>query len=269
VSAFAWRFSSDEDEGPAAVGGYIDSAPSTTTNNTAAKGYANAPNGGSNAAGAGGTAEGRTMQLITGSTDTRIRVYDLLLSSSSTSSASTSSRTAAAAAAGKPIHVLEGHVSVVRGLDVSPSGVEGRGKAGRWLVSAGRDRVGLVWDLEPPAAAGAEKGMKKVKAGVPVAPRVVQTLLASESLETIGLLSPSHTIGNGIRERETLEQEQQGGAERGRLICYTGGEKGRVRLWDVLKGKEVGGVPGLDVEDLQDGEEREEDDEQQGLAFVL
>ncbi|KAJ9096840.1 hypothetical protein QFC21_005111 [Naganishia friedmannii] len=255
VSAFAWRFSSSQP----VVGGYIDSAPSTTTT-TATTGYANAPH---HSGGANEVAEGRTMQLITGSVDTRIRVYDLLSSSSSSaSSTSTQQRGAANAnanAAGKPIHILEGHVSVVRGLDVSPPLPGMQGKAGRFLVSAGRDRVGLVWDLEPLVAAAGEKVSKKGKAEA--APRVVQTLLASESLETIGLLSPSHTIGDGIRETEQGE---------GRLVAYTGGEKGRVRLWDVLKGKEVGVVPGLDVEDQRDeAEAEEEEDEQQGLAFVL
>lgn len=153
------------------------------------------------------------MQLITGSVDTRVRVYDLLSPS---------------AGAGKPVYVLEGHVSVVRGLDVAPGG--------RWLLSAARDRVGLVWDLE-----AADKRGK-------IVPKVVQTLLASESLETVGFVSGTH----GIQ-----------GVEQGRMVCFTGGERGRVRLWDVLKGVEVAVVPGLEVE------EEPEEDEQRGLAYVL
>ncbi|KAJ9113681.1 hypothetical protein QFC22_005990 [Naganishia vaughanmartiniae] len=259
VSAFGWRFSASSSGGndPSSVG-YIDTSsahPSATTTQTT--GYANAPNTPSTDGAASAAAQGRTMQLITGSVDTRIRIYDLLASSSASTRGAVNDR------AGKPIHVLEGHVSVVRGLDVSLGSEEGR--AGRFLVSAGRDRVGLVWDLEPPTAAvGGSKPTKGGKAAAKTQaqaqPRVVQTLLASESLETIGLISPHHAIGAGIRE--TVEDE-----DTKRLICYTGGEKGRVRLWDVLKGKEVGGVPGLDVEAQQ--EDEEDDDEQQGLAFVL
>lgn len=185
VSAFSWRFHT--------------TTPNGSTMETS---YANAPSN-----------DGRIMQLLTGSVDTRVRVYDLLSPS---------------AGAGKPVHVLEGHVSVVRGLDVAGEG--------RWLVSAGRDRVVLVWDLE----AADKKGKK--------APKVVQTLLASESLETVGFVSGTH----GIQ-----------GVEQGRMVCYTGGERGRVRLWDVLKGSEVAVVPGLEVD------EEPEEDEQRGLAYVL
>lgn len=143
------------------------------------------------------------MQLITGSVDTRVRIYDLL----------------DPAAKGRPKHVLEGHVSVVRGLDVSndDQGI------GRWLVTAGRDRVVLVWDLSE----------KK--------PKVVQTLLTSESLETVGLIPRLDGVDG--------------------LACFTGGEKGQVRLWDVLRGKQVAVVPGLEVE--------EGDEDEHGLAYVL
>jgi U3 small nucleolar RNA-associated protein 13 len=183
ISALAWRF--------------LYTLPSTSEGTS----YANAP-----------ADDGRHMHLLTGSVDTRVRMYNLLDRS----------------AAGKPVHVLEGHVSVVRGLDVSADG--------RWLISAGRDRVVLVWDLE-----AQEKKGKRV-------PKVVQTLLTSESLEAVGFVSGTH----GVK-----------GVEEGRMVCHTGGERGRVRLWDVLKGSEVAAVPGLEVE------EEPEEDEQRGLAFVL
>jgi WD40 repeat protein len=57
--------------------------------------------------------------LITGSTDARVRVFDLIQR--------------------KLIHTLEGHSSVVRGLGVSPDG--------DMLVSGSRDRVVNVWSL--------------------------------------------------------------------------------------------------------------------------
>ena len=177
VSAFAWRFSRP--------GAYISTAAPTTE-------YANAPK----------SEDGRVMQLITGSVDTRVRIYDLLDQT----------------AKGRPKHVLEGHNSVVRGLDVSSD--EG---IGRWLVSAGRDRIVLVWDLSQKT------------------PKVVQTLLTSESLETVGLISHLKGVDG--------------------LACFTGGEKGQVRLWDVLRGKQVAVVPGLEVE--------EGDEDEHGLAYVL
>ena len=61
------------------------------------------------------------IRLVTASVDTRIRIFNL------TNGASTSS------GGGKPEAVLEGHVSVPRGLDISPDG--------KWLVSGGRDSV--------------------------------------------------------------------------------------------------------------------------------
>ena len=142
------------------------------------------------------------MQLITGSVDTRVRIYDLLDQ----------------AAKGRPKHVLEGHNSVVRGLDVSSDEW-----IGRWLVSAGRDRIVLVWDLSE----------RK--------PKVVQTLLTSESLETVGLIPHLKGVDG--------------------MACFTGGEKGQVRLWDVLRGKQVAVLPGLEVE--------EGDEDEHGLAYVL
>src|ERR1700733_2462025 len=62
----------------------------------------------------------QTMRLITASVDTRIRIFHLSSTSNSRNS-------------GKPEAVLEGHVSVPRGLDVS--------RDGRWLISGGRDSV--------------------------------------------------------------------------------------------------------------------------------
>lgn len=64
------------------------------------------------------------LQLITASVDTRLRVFDLR-------------HKASRAGAGKPMAILEGHVSVPRGLDVT--------KDGRWVLSGGRDSVALLW----------------------------------------------------------------------------------------------------------------------------
>jgi hypothetical protein len=68
-------------------------------------------------------------QLATGSADTEIRIFDLGAAVARTHDRS------------KPQAVLDGHVSVPRGLDVSQDG--------KWLLSAGRDSVALLWDLSP------------------------------------------------------------------------------------------------------------------------
>ncbi len=159
------------------------------------------------------SAEGRqTMELWTGSTDTRVRVYNLR---------DASARTDVGGSKTKAKAVLEGHVSVVRGIAVSEDG--------KYAVSGGRDKVVLVWD--------AEKG------------KVVQTLLVNEQVEACGLLP----LGTAVE-----------GEHADRLLAYTAGDSGRVRVWDVLKGSEVAemeGVAGVD--------EADEDDEQQGVLQVM
>jgi U3 small nucleolar RNA-associated protein 13 len=143
--------------------------------------------------------QSQTMQLITASVDTRIRIFDL----SSTSSARNG---------GKPEIVLEGHVSVPRGLDVS--------RDGRWLISGGRDSVVLIWNLsskDQSKSSGKDKGK-----GKPFAPALVKTIPVLERVEALGLLHPDEDISvstsNGI-------------------CFYTGGEKGIVKVWDGKDGK--------------------------------
>ncbi|KAF7975204.1 hypothetical protein HWV62_10276 [Athelia sp. TMB] len=138
------------------------------------------------------------MRLVTASVDTRIRIFDL--------------GAAAARTAGgqKPVAVLEGHVSVPRGLDVS--------RDGRWLVSGGRDSVVLVWDL---AATQKQKGTKgKEKA---FAPALAKTIPILERVEAVGLLRPDEGL---VGSTSTAEQ----------LQFYTGGEKGVVKIWDARAG---------------------------------
>jgi len=55
------------------------------------------------------------------------------------------------------------------------------------------------------------------------------------------------------------------GGKAGRLHCFTGGDRGLVRVWDVLKGEQatsMRGVEGVDEED-------EDEDEQRGVINVL
>ncbi|PCH34214.1 WD40 repeat-like protein [Wolfiporia cocos MD-104 SS10] len=134
------------------------------------------------------------MQLITGSVDTRIRIFDL------------SAPVARTEAVPKPEAVLEGHVSVPRGLDVS--------RDGKWLVSGGRDSVVLVWDISFKGSSATSTKSKKGKAkATAFSPVLVKTIPVLERVESVGLLRP---------------EEDLAGAPSGsrKLRVYTGGEKG-------------------------------------------
>ena len=130
--------------------------------------------------------EKRTMRLVTASVDTRIRVFNL------TEGASTSS-----GGGGKAEAVLEGHVSVPRGLDVSEDG--------RWLVSGGRDSVVLIWDLQEKSTT------KKGKGKLALAPTLVRTVPILERVEAVGLIASTPA---------------------GDLRFFTGGEKGVIKVWN-------------------------------------
>lgn len=143
------------------------------------------------------------MQLVTASVDTRIRIFDL------------SAAAARASGGSKPEAVLEGHVSVPRGLDVSSDG--------RWLVSGGRDSVILVWDISSKAPAAAKKSTKGKGKETAFAPTLVKTIPALERVEAVGLLHPD----------EDLAGAPSGS---GKLRFYTGGEKGLIKIWDAREG---------------------------------
>ncbi|KAG5340923.1 hypothetical protein C0989_012546 [Termitomyces sp. Mn162] len=143
------------------------------------------------------------MRLITGSVDTRLRIFDLTATSNS-------------ASGGKPEAVLEGHHSVPRGLDVSLDG--------QWLVSGGRDSVVLIWDLssnqaplKPPSEKGKEgKGKGKDKA---FSPTLIKTIPVLERVEALGILRPDEDLTGSSSSSDAIR-------------FYTGGEKGIVRIWD-------------------------------------
>lgn len=133
------------------------------------------------------------IRLVTGSVDNRIRIFNL------TDGASTSS------GGGKPEAVLEGHVSVPRGLDVSPDG--------KWLISGGRDSVVMLWDLEP--AADHTKQSKKAKQkGNALLPRLTKTIPVLERVEAVGFL---------------YQEPTSYGTTKG-LRIYLGGQKGRIAV---------------------------------------
>lgn len=176
--------------------------------------------------------ERRRMELLTGSTDARVRLYDLR-------DANARVVGGAGGNAVKPKAVLEGHVSVVRGIDVTPDG--------KWAVTGGRDKVVLVWDM-----LGETKGKGKATTTTTTTttPKLVQTIIVQEQVESLGLLP---------------QEEQVSGAATGRWLCYTGGDKGLVKVWDVLKGTLVATMKGVEGVDEAESDE----DEQRGVLSVL
>ena len=141
------------------------------------------------------------MQLVTGSVDTKIRVFDL-----GDAAARTSGRP-------KPEAILEGHVSVPRGLDVSQDG--------KWLLSAGRDSVALLWDISPlRAPKRTSKGKEK-----PSEPRLVKTIPVLDHVEAAAFLLPDERLAGPSKN-----------ATSSGFRFYTAGEKGVVAIWDTNKG---------------------------------
>ena len=140
------------------------------------------------------------MQLITGSVDTKIRIFDL-----GDAIVRTSGRP-------KPEAILEGHVSVPRGLDVSQDG--------KWLLSAGRDSVALLWDISPlrtsnPTSKGKEKHPE---------PRLVKTIPVLDRVEAAGLLLPEEHLAGSSKD-----------ATAPGFRFFVAGEKGVVSIWDIEK----------------------------------
>ncbi|KZO96248.1 WD40 repeat-like protein [Calocera viscosa TUFC12733] len=162
----------------------------------------------------------RVMQLITGSVDTRVRIFDL--------------QARAEERGNKRAHeLLEGHVSAVRGLDVSADG--------RWLVSGGRDAVVLIWDISgthpvPSAEQEKGKGGKKRARGA----ELIKTLPLGAACEACGVLLSDQVVqgaGTGREHEGRLRLWAAGGAE--------------VRVWDASEGKvllRMGGGKGEDRE---------------------
>ena len=147
----------------------------------------------------GSIIQNKTMHLITASVDTRIRIFNLV------EGASTSS------GGGKPEAVLEGHVSVPRGLDVSSDG--------KWLISGGRDSVVLIWDLSSSKNLSTTTKEKNKNKNSRKTPTLVKTIPILERVEAVGLL---HSDDDQFHSKTEFEQ----------LRFYTGGEKGIIKIWD-------------------------------------
>ncbi|KAF8525267.1 U3 small nucleolar RNA-associated protein [Hysterangium stoloniferum] len=148
------------------------------------------------------------LTLFTASVDTRIRIFNLASSRSDAS---------------KPDLLLEGHVSVPRGLAVSSDG--------KWLVSGGRDSVVLVWNL---LASGTTRGS--------IVP--VKTIPTLERVETLGIIAD-------------IFQDSKPDASP--LKIYTGGEHGVIKIWDVWAGKVVASMsPPHSYEESADSDAEEQ-----------
>lgn len=116
--------------------------------------------------------------LFTGGEDGQIRVWDLKKKAC--------------------ISVLDSHVSVVRGLDVTANRQQ--------LVSAGRDRVVNIWNLD---------GFD-----------LQRTIPAGEGVEAVGVVDHAH-LPSSLRSSVKATD----------VLFYTGGEKGIVRVWNGTSGQ--------------------------------
>lgn len=138
------------------------------------------------------TSLGQSIYLISGSVDTRLRVFDL----SSPTSLSGS---------GRPLLVLEGHMSVPRGLDISSDG--------RWLISGGRDSVVMLWDLKPNDTTPLSQRRKEKGKGR-LSPVLTKTIPIFERVEAVGFVS--------VKDDD--------------LLFFTAGEKGILNVWNARNG---------------------------------
>lgn len=147
----------------------------------------------------------RTFQLVTASVDTRIRLFDLMATSRNDQGAL------------QPIAVLEGHVSVPRGLDVTPDG--------KWLISGGRDSVVLLWDMSSSSRSSDGSFSKKRKGNsAVVAPTLSKTVPVMESVEAVGFVHADlHDVTTSSAK----------------LQFFTAGDKGVVRIWDLTQGSVI------------------------------
>lgn len=165
------------------------------------------------------------MHLITGSADNRIRIFDLTATSARSGNA-------------KAIDVLEGHVSVPRGLDVTSDG--------RWLISGGRDSVAIIWDLNGGSATSQAKGKGKAIADAAPKAVLVKTIPVLERVEAVGAIAASEVVASSSSTSTTA----------GRLRFYTGGEKGLIRIWDATDAKVIASF-GVDISEGSNGSAEE------------
>ncbi len=134
-----------------------------------------------------------TLQLVTGCLDTKLRVFDLNSKSGG----------------GKPLAVLEGHVSVPRAIDITSDG--------KWMISAGRDSVVLIWEFT------ADLTRSSKGKGTEIA-TLVKTVPILERVEAAGLLP------------NDLRLDPEGSTSKKDIYFFTAGEKGVIKIWEGRKG---------------------------------
>lgn len=159
-------------------------------------------------------ASSSSMKLITASVDTKLRVFNL-------SASSHLSRN------GRPDAILDGHMSVPRGIDVTPDG--------SWIVSGGRDSVVHLWNMSAPSSTS-KKGKERMAEALIVQPS--RTIPVVERIEAVGLL------------RSHASSSFQGNSC---LPLFTAGEKGDIKIWDGTSGKRL-----FTMGDTMDGDDSEE-----------
>jgi U3 small nucleolar RNA-associated protein 13 len=141
------------------------------------------------------------LTLATGSVDTRVRLFNL----SDANQRSTSA---------KANTILDGHVSVPRGMAFSSDG--------KWLLTAGRDSVVLVWDLSSQGKPSSKaKGDEKPKK---ITPWLWKTIPVSDTVEALGIIDQTVELHGVTKDADSLH-------------FFIAGEKGQVQIWDAHKGK--------------------------------
>ncbi|KAE9409103.1 WD40 repeat-like protein [Gymnopus androsaceus JB14] len=148
----------------------------------------------------GSLGQQESMQLITASVDTRVRIFELSNQQKSGGL--------------KPIAVLEGHASVPRGLDVTPDG--------RWLISGGRDSVVLVWDLSPLFHATESSKKGKSKAIIPKLTKTIPILERESGLIKVWEVKGGNTVFTLGHERSRIsdDSEEQRQIVHGMQVIY-------------------------------------------------
>lgn len=155
------------------------------------------------------------LQLVTGCVDTKLRVFDLNSKSGG----------------GKPLAVLDGHVSVPRAIDITADG--------KRMISAGRDSVVLIWEFAADSTRSSKGKGKEIV-------NLVKTIPVLERVEAAGL------IPNDLRldpEGSTSEKD---------IYFFTAGEKGTIKIWDGRKGVVLASLNELQTDPEQEMEVQRE-----------
>jgi U3 small nucleolar RNA-associated protein 13 len=139
----------------------------------------------------------RQIFLATGSVDMRLRIFDLKKKNIQSANA-------------KPFATLEGHVSVPRGIAFSQDG--------KWMLTAGRDSVVLVWDIRIAERKASSKSHPHESSI-----HLVKTIPVSEAIEALEIIEPI----SSLISKSNADY----------LQFVIAGEKGFIGIWDAHQGK--------------------------------